>query len=180
MKKIALVVGLLFMLACEYEPEILIYSIDPELQPYLDRFYKEAESRGLVFEKENLEMKFSDELKEDVCGQCLSPKKNRVGQLTVEINRSGECWTAEADLNKEALVFHELGHCLLNRDHANKVFDSGAPKTIMTTYIDAPYGPCDYDIDGENSTTDCDKTNRRTWYLDELFGKNPAEPDWAR
>lgn len=37
------------------------------------------------------------------------------GQKIVRINE--ETWTPLCDLQKRALIFHELGHCILGRDH---------------------------------------------------------------
>jgi hypothetical protein len=94
---------------------------------------------------------------------------------------SGDCWQNEPDQNKEALIFHELGHCLLNRGHKDDVFPSGAPKSLMITQIDGPYQPCDYVLsDDPEAVKKCNLTVRRPYYLDELFNENLSDvPDWA-
>ncbi len=57
------------------------------------------------------------------------------GQATVTINQS--IWnTLNAD-DRELLVFHELGHCLLGRAHRTDT-DHGVPESIM--YPSAPGG----------------------------------------
>lgn len=36
---------------------------------------------------------------------------------------------------KKLLVFHELGHCLLGREHKDDIYPDGCPKSIMSTFL---------------------------------------------
>lgn len=167
--------------ACEKEPILFEYRIEEGLEEYVDRFFAEAEKRNIVLEKENLIVEFTGYLaSEDICGQCERPKRTKEGQRIVLISKARECWYIEPDQNKEALVFHELGHCLLGRDHRDDFFPSGAPKSIMTTILEGPYQPCIYVFGGEEDVKKCNFTVRRDYYLDELFDENLSTiPEWA-
>jgi hypothetical protein len=44
-------------------------------------------------------------------------------------------WEESTELGKKAVLFHELGHCLLGRDHNDDKYKDGCPKSFMSTYI---------------------------------------------
>ena len=44
-----------------------------------------------------------------------------------------------SNVRREALLFHELGHCLLNRVHDDDTYDDGRPKSLMNKYIIGEY-----------------------------------------
>jgi hypothetical protein len=44
-------------------------------------------------------------------------------------------WNAMSSVSKRSLVFHELGHCVLNRKHNDDLYPDGCPKSIMSTYL---------------------------------------------
>ena len=49
-----------------------------------------------------------------------------------------DAWNEAEDLKKEELIFHELGHCVLNRDHDNTMLEYNGdelPKSIMYPYV---------------------------------------------
>lgn len=41
----------------------------------------------------------------------------------------------DSDLLKMALVYHELGHCVLRRPHLDTTYPDGCPISIMSTYL---------------------------------------------
>lgn len=153
------------------DPQPLKYSIDNELMPYLETFLTEASNRGLSLEVENLIMEFGQPGAE-ICGEY---QLSSAGQRRIIIAKNAACWLDAPTQNREALVFHELGHCLLQRTHRDDKFNSGDPASIMHSQNDGPYSPCIYDIGGDN---DCNKTSRRGYYIDELFDPMTAVPDW--
>jgi hypothetical protein len=156
--------------------------VAPEFQKYVDKFFEEVISRGVNIAKENLIVKADKTTSNfsDICGKCTPSNKNSEPQKTVEINSTNSpFWKTISDNDKEALVFHELGHCLLNRiTHKNDTFANGSPKSIMVANNTDLYGPCIYAFD-ENPTL-CNKTNRRKYYVDELFDEKTAAPIWAK
>ena len=166
--------GLLaFLLSCsENDPQPFKYRIDTELMPYLETFLAEANSRGLSFDAENLIMEFG-ELRKEICGEY---QRSTAGQRRIIIVKNAACWLDAPTQNREALVLHELGHCLLLRPHRDDKLKSGDPASIMYSQNDGPYSPCIYDVGGD---IDCNKTSRRGYYIDELFDPVAPVPDWG-
>lgn len=172
-KKLSILL-LLVGLACAKKevitPTNYVYQIDPKLEPYVKSFSTEANKRNINFSLENLIMKFDKESIE-ICGHYV---KNASGQREIVINPT--CWDSAPEQNREALAFHELGHCFLSRLHRDDLLPNGAPASIMNTQNNGPYEPCIYPIDGDNT---CNKTARRNYYIEELFNKNVPVPPWA-
>jgi len=104
---------ILLVSACS---DIHEYRVEEEFTKYVQRFEMEAAKRGKDFDLQNtgLIVEFAD-LKDEQAGLCHYEKPIRI-----EIDRA--YWkaisaTAGADLMKENLLFHELGHGMLGRDH---------------------------------------------------------------
>jgi hypothetical protein len=144
------------------------YYIDPELQPYLDAFLEEGKKRGheFDFDKSGLILKFSH-LSGSQIGLC-----HHQIPLLIEIdslywqNVTGKKNEKELKTN---LIFHELGHGVLNRSHDNTVLPSGDWKTIM--------------CGGEKMDSRNWNVNfygfREKYYIDELFDPKTSVPEWA-
>ena len=88
--------------------------IDEALQPYFDRFVAEGTIRGLEIDlvEKQIEGYLVDIQVEDVAGQCAY-STNSTRKVNIDINY----WNGATDLEKEFVIFHELGHCYLERDH---------------------------------------------------------------
>ena len=52
-------------------------------------------------------------------------------------------WQNASLLSREALILHELGHCVLGRGHNDELFPDGREKSLMNSYLlrDRVYGP---------------------------------------
>lgn len=127
------------------------YEVDPQLQPYVDIFIQEAATRGKHYTIDNLLMFFTDDYNvTQILGSCeysITP--------IVRINR--QFFANASAANKEQVAFHELGHCILNREHDTRtIIYAGVtiPKSIMSPSLFNEYYYITY----------------RTYYLDELFG----------
>lgn len=125
-----------------------------EFEPYFRRFLNYARERGMRFPgAEALPIEFRD-LHSTEAGRCESGFLQ--GRI-VYINRSQ--WESMSDSSREALLLHELGHCLLDRDHRAERFAEdeatmpGLPKSLMFPYVTA--GPR--------------YLEHQKYYLDELF-----------
>lgn len=98
------------------------YYVDPKFKSFVDEFINEAKNRGINLSGTDLIMihkQFNDK-----CGLTV------YGLSTVYIDTTSICW----GINKKELVFHELGHYFLHRDHNNETFKVGIfdiPKSIM-------------------------------------------------
>jgi hypothetical protein len=181
MKNLIKITLLLSLLACEKTSAPLVYQADPAIEVYIDRFIEEAAIRGITIKKENLIAEFTSERTNEVCGQCLTATKNiDKNQRKITISNGAICWSAAPTENREALVFHELGHCLLGRSHRNDLFANNAPASIMFVNNVGPYQPCQYSLGGNSNGSDCNFTSRRKYYIDELFNEKTPSPTWAK
>lgn len=91
-------------------------SLDPVASEYVDRFIYEASIRGVNIHITDLTVQISD-LPPSMNGECQVSADN--GHV-VSLNRYR--WFTASDQFKEELVFHELGHCVLNRGHTSNIW----------------------------------------------------------
>ncbi len=146
-----LVVGFTLMFRCE--PEDLIET-DAVLQPYFDIFKEEAELRGFAvdYEAERIEGLLQQIPNSNVQGQCFhntsKPKK-----VVIDV----DYWNNANESQKEFIIFHELGHCFLDRDHLDESDSSGNCLSIMHSSPQV----CRFSLTPAN----------RKSYLDELFSE---------
>ena len=129
--------------------------VDERLHSYFELFEEEARARGL--EIDLLERTLSAEVMEiqgdGVAGQCQYGQ-NSILDNHIVIDESFLLSNA-SDLLKELVVFHELGHCYLQRDHREDTYPTGACISIMRSGV----GDC-----RDNYTNAF-----RATYIDELF-----------
>ena len=183
--KAVLISTLFFGLVClsckkETSASPSAFSIEKEFRPYFNSFIKEANARNIKIDTTNLIIKFNNSSVKDRCGSCTQSSKNPSQQKTIEIfTVVTTCWSIANNQAREALIFHELGHCLLDRiNHKNDTFADGTPKSIMVANNTDLYIPCVYVLDED--PTKCNKTVRRQYYIDELFNPNTPTPSWAK
>lgn len=128
---------------------------DDELVPFIESFKSEAALRGIEFN--NNEEKIEGYLQRinvnGVAGLCRRHDEGRNRSIIVDKTY----WNQANDLEREYVVYHELGHCFLLRDHQDEPDSIGNCQSIMYSGLDG----CRI-----NYTNDT-----REHYLDELFGK---------
>lgn len=156
MKKLLVVISLAVLSAsCAPAP----ITVDSGLQPYLDKFKQDGAQYGFTFDyPRGLTMKFvpmseiaGGSSAGTTIGECSS------GTDSVPLVRIGqEFWTGADSFTREALVYHELGHCLLYRGHDTNILPSGIPESIMYPSI-------------LNSSV---YSSNRAYYIRELFTNN--------
>jgi len=145
----------LLIMGCTKENDenliIATLNIDAELQPYFDRFVEEGAIRG-----ENIDLAakkiegFLLEIEEEgVVGQC-SYSSSSTRKVSIDINY----WNSATDLEKEFVVFHELGHCYLERSHLD-----AQQNRNCTSIMHSGTSGCRFRYN----------TASRNTYLDELF-----------
>lgn len=144
------------------------YRIAPDFVEYLNRFETEAAKRDKNFDLENtgLIIEYAD-LKNDYIGLT-----HYETPIRIEIDKTywNDVSTAtDADLLRECLIFHELGHGLLNRGHVNTMLENGDWKSIMSggTKVDNKTWNTNY------------RGIRREYYIDELFDESTPEPEFS-
>lgn len=152
------------LLACKNRSE---YRVHDEFAVYVDRFEDEAARRGRNFDfpKTGLIVEFAD-LKNNTAGLCHYEKPIRI-----EIDKT--YWDkmkryAGSEQIHEELIFHELGHGILNRKHYNAMLENAEWKSLM----------CGGDsIEGRTWNINY-RGIRRAYYLDELFYQNTPAPGY--
>ncbi len=147
-KKIVIIacIGLIF--GCAKEEQKLV---DDVFVDHIIEFEAQAKLRSIDLGSvlEELSVRLAD-IDADAVGQCITYVN---GDKAIEINRA--TWNGLSDNQKELLVFHELGHCVLNRDHLNETDENGQCVSIM-----------------RESTRSCPisyNASSREEYLNELF-----------
>jgi hypothetical protein len=129
--------------------------IDPRIKPYVDSFVKEASVRKVNIDITYLKIVFGD-LKGEAEGRSWMD-----GTHLIVIDSTLVEWKG----SPEQLVFHELGHMCLYREHDDSRIGN-YPKSIMAGW-DSPFW--------ENAKYH----NRRQYYVDELFNPNTERPEWS-
>lgn len=125
--------------------------IDKELRVYFNIFENEAKLRGQDINLDNFELTgYIEEIHEaNVAGICQYSSQN---PNRITIDRT--FWNNSSTANREMVVFHELGHCVLAQGHRETTDQNGFCLSIMRSGT----GPCRTVY-----------ANNREYYLDELF-----------
>ena len=152
---------------------VLVYDVPAQYQKFVDTFISEASLRGYTIKIDNLIIKNDETLEAPHCGKCNSNDVEKNIQKIISINSNIKCWFTPEQL--EALVFHELGHCVLGRLHDNGRLPNGDLRSLMNENDLGVYSSCVYPVDNGP----CDLTFKRPYYLDELFDENTPVPDWG-
>ncbi len=156
-EKIVFVLFLLAM-ACSKDDDTVI---PLEFSDYVKRFVAEGKTRGTTVSTHDLSVTFVSESDlPSYCGQGL------VDPPRVQIKNSDNCWNKRSDMDKEILLFHELGHAVLGRPHINDTLPNGDFKSMM-------FGGNQFGV--YNSHT----PEKRQYYLDELFNQSTSAPGWS-
>lgn len=141
---------------------------------YVNRFVEEANKREIkgpaaqTFDKaiSNLEIRFDDNLVMGAGARAVSSNPNN--PLIVWSTDPGN-WAFLDEAGREAWVFHELGHAILQRSHSNLKLPNGDFKSIMIETDDVNHVIFLYEMG----------TEKRTYYIDELFNSGTPAPDWT-
>ena len=137
---------LLLLLGCEENP----LQSDPEFDPFLNSFDEAATERGVSIDLSSVTLYLSEELQTAIHGQCIQYAS---GKSEIRIRR--QYWNSASFWEKELLVYHELGHCILQRSHDDSTDDMGHCESIMRT-------------SASTCRLEYSAGNREIW-LDELF-----------
>ena len=161
-------------MSCKNDDDNFDGVIDPELRPYIEDFIKEAKLRGVILNINDmgaqLVEKFTLGKDQSFCGYGIWDYP-RVNKGRFEIKTSENCWLNRTDIEKENLVFHELGHAFLKRPHLNTTFPNRSAKSIMCSSGDV-FGCSTFGIYHDYEPF-------RKYYLDELFDEDVSSPDFT-
>lgn len=113
MNRILKLASLLILAACGPKHKGLV-KIDPLAQPYVNAFLEAGKSQGKNIVISDLIVEFGDTgaISKRAIGLCwTSPNTTpRIMLDTTFFNAKNDDW-------RSSLIFHELGHCILNQDH---------------------------------------------------------------
>lgn len=158
MRKIHLYIVIIILFCGCSDDKVQVIPI--ELQSYVDMFFEEGKLRGLnaSLDEVDLTIQFGS-LSGVRDGQC-SFRNN-----TITIDR--EKWDLMPEESRVWLIFHELGHCILGRQHRNETMENGECISIMKGVED-------------NFNCSFNYYSQKWWsyYLDELFESNIQIPYW--
>lgn len=145
----SLLVLLFLFSACEKEETI---HLDGDLEQYFDRFAIEASLHNITFDyqADRVEGYLSELEESGISGKCV---RNSVYPNRVYIDL--DFWRQASDLEKEFVVFHELGHCFLDRGHLDDANTIGVCVSMMHS--------------GEGDCRNMYSRTTRAAYLAELF-----------
>jgi hypothetical protein len=147
-------------------------SIDPAFQAYADAFDKAAEAQGSSARSLGVTIQFGDLSNTpdpSVPGDTEGAVCNHVDEAMnispiITVDRAG--WEGMVQGNRQDLmtqmIFHELGHCVLHRQHLNTTMHVGingqgiCPASIMNASFTDPMNWC--------------MDQFREHYMEELFG----------
>ena len=170
------------VLACEQDELPMPERTIPEsVRPHIDRFLWEAEKRGLTLDISELSVEFDTDIgisvvnnQQTIVGSC-----NRSANLNlVKIDTLNSLWLLSGQMGQEEIIFHELGHCLLGRQHKDEKLLSGDFASIMRTVGFLQYGDLNQYTSLFLNPTGI-KAHRRDYYLNELFEQNTPAPCWS-
>ncbi len=146
------IVALLLFIACDKEEAGTVF-VDSRLVPYFTSFQKEAVTRGVMIDLTQSKiageiMPFEEQT--EASAQCVQPAEEG-HYIRIEENY----WSGLSELKKEFIVFHELGHCVLDRRHLDDQDEAGRCLSMMHS--------------GSTSCKNEYNSDTRNSYLDELF-----------
>ena len=159
MRSLMLMFLLFLVTACDSDDDSVVEipdgtypGVDERLWPFFSRFEDQARLRGLEIDlaREGISGAIIEINDDDVAGTC-NFNRNRPNHVMID----QAFWNVAPSLIREFVVFHELGHCELYRDHREDEDENGICLSIM-----------------RSGTTNC-RDNYGLWtraeYLDELF-----------
>jgi Zn-dependent protease with chaperone function len=123
---IQLVGALALAQSCAKEPVLDV----GEFAPYVARFEDESRLQGNPTEVNNLIIRYGEMLSPMERGACEIAE----GQTPSIIIRQ-ETWDKMDEFEREELLFHEMGHCVLRRMHKSDISTKGVPSSIMNPYL---------------------------------------------
>lgn len=121
LRYIAMIAALFVVSRCS-----IVQSIDPAIQPIVDEFLIDAQNHGALVDIKTISAiefgSVNNILMQNVIGVCMPLifLGERVNSPLLRSNRV--VVTSEYPANSykfKALIYHELGHCLLGRQHTN-------------------------------------------------------------
>jgi len=118
MKTIKLLLLLLLTAGCSTENKQQFASVDPAFVPFLEAFIQDSIEFGHSQAGQNIPINFAPQA-ELIKARChkYSYWKGGMKKHSREILVDQDKWNVLNEHGKKTVIYHELGHCLLNREH---------------------------------------------------------------
>jgi hypothetical protein len=100
-----------------------------EYSAYVEAFENEGRAHGQSISAGSLVIMDSDELPSRVHARCHT---GFLQTPTILVNKA--VWPGLSENTREAVMFHELGHCVLGRNHKDDVDEKGTKISLMHTF----------------------------------------------
>lgn len=146
-----LVASVLIVISCSKDENNPFPNAEEELHYYFENFINEAAERGITIDLSDIDGRISPISTPGLIGLCQF-NEERNNQISIDQNS----WDEGDTLFREYVVFHELGHCKLFREH----LDATDPDGFCFSLMASGTASCN-----TNYTLDT-----RENYIDELFG----------
>lgn len=142
MKNLIILLTIILFISCEE----ISYDVPNDVHQYLETFEYESEKRGLNYKIDNI---FVTYVSDDEMPHAHASVREKKGKIIMTIN--SKYWELYKDypFRREAIIFHELGHRPLMREH---IKDNNSLMSESSVYVIVHY-----------------KDNREAM-LNELFG----------
>jgi len=157
MKYIPYIIVVIIFFSCEKKKEPVIPA---EVEEYVSSFFNDARDNGLNIYLDDYDLTIEFSELEDADGVCNSSNN------TIHID-SSEWHERMTETNRKWLIYHELGHCILEREHDSGVFENGECKSIMHSHIS-----------NSECFTNFISNSWQKYYIKELFKEENQLPDW--
>lgn len=118
-------------------------AIDPVFMAEYNKFVGDAATQGVTIDQgriDNLVITFAT-LEQPginggyVIGECTQGSIGPNNSLEYQVQIDTAYWYEVDSYTQESLLYHELGHCLLDRKHRLDIQSNGEPDSIMYPYI---------------------------------------------
>lgn len=104
-----------------------LYPVPPELAKYVDSFYNRMGNAGLNNYRRKIKIMMDPDLPRKWGGTCTF----QYGDQPAVIKISSYWWYNSDYSRRELVMYHELGHCVLNREHSNSLNSFNRARSLM-------------------------------------------------
>lgn len=134
-------------------PDDIYRHVEPLMEEHVNSFVAEGRARGVDINTDDLKISFK---KLDGLAGIAYHSQNEIFIDSTTVH-----WKK----NREEVIFHELAHIYLYREHDDNLLAPKMYKSLMTVHGTIKYAR---------------NPERRKYYLDELFNPNTPTPEWAK
>jgi hypothetical protein len=148
-----------------------VVSIEAQYQPIVDSFTVEAATEGAPVTITDLIIQTVQDLPTtEEMGVCLQGAGTTP---TIQINQS--MWDSLDADGQQELLFHELGHCVLNRVH-EEILNNGVPVSVMSPIF---LGSSLYDANKDQYMHELFTSQNISATLNMIIPQNALLPDFS-